>query len=202
MLKEVRSWGLWLLGIGVLSLILSGLSEPWGVVLLIVGLASFVFRETPMFVVYGTTVAWAAISNILSGQVGWIAFSVFQLVIAFVVFRKYTRFRRAEKALDSLPGPQRASRAFPQIGCALGGLAVLGLVIIFAGSVLLSLAGTTGAEGVFMWLESLMIGLAILGLAVAVASLLSGYRHKVMAVLGIVASSLVLLLELVFALML
>ncbi len=201
MLKEVRSWGLWLLVIGVLSLVLSGLSGSWGVVLLIVGLASFVFRETPMFAVYGIILAWAALGNLLSGQAGWIIFAVFQVFLAFTTLRKYTQFRQAEKALGDLPGPHRARRAFPQIGCALGALALSGLVIIFATVVFLSIAGTTDLPGFFVWLESLVTGLAVLGLATAVASLLSGYRHKLLAVLGIVASSLTLLVELAFALL-
>lgn len=196
MRKEVRSWGLWLLAIGVLSLILSGLSGSWGVMLLIVGLASFVFRETAMFVVYGIILAWAALNNILSGQATWIVVALVQLGLTFHVFRRYVRYRRAEQALDRPPGPQRASRAFPQIGCALGALALAGLVIIFAGAVLLSVGGGTDMTGSLVWLESLVTGLAVLGLATAVASLLSGYGRKLVAVLGIVASSLVLLVEL------
>ena len=201
MLKEVRSWGLWLLVMGVLSVFLSGLSGSWGVVLLIAGLASFVFRETPMFVIYGTILAWAALGNMLSGQVSWIAFAVFQLILAFWVFRKYARFRQAEKALGDLPDPQRARRAFPQIGCALGALALSGLVIIFAAAVFLSIGGTTDLPGFLVWSESLVIGLAVLGLATAAASLLSGYRHKLLAILGIIASSLTLVVELAFTLL-
>jgi tetratricopeptide (TPR) repeat protein len=200
MQKQVRSWGLWMLVFGALSLIISGLSDPWGFVVLMVGLASFVFRETPMFVVYGTILAWVALNNMLSGQVGVIVFGVFGLVLSFLTFRSYTRFRRAEKALDYPPGPQRASRAFPQIGGALGALALVGFGIVIAGGVILALAEVTQVPVYLVWLEGLVINLAVLGLAVAVASLLSGYRHKVMAVLGIVASSLVLLLELVFTL--
>jgi hypothetical protein len=202
MLKEVRSWGLWLLGFGVLNLILSGLSGAYGVVLLIVGLASFVFREASMFVVYGTILVWAATSNIFSGQTGWIIFAVVQVVFAFVVFRKYARYRDAEKTLASAPGPQRASRAFPQIGCALGALALAGLVITFVAAMIsVVVSGGTDVPPVLVWLEGLATGLAVLGLAVALASLLSGYRYKLIAVLGMVASSLVLLVEYAFSLL-
>jgi hypothetical protein len=135
------------------------------------------------------------------GQAGWIIFAVFQVFLAFTTSRKYTQFRQAEKALGDLPGPQRARRAFPQIGCALGALALSGLVIIFATVVFFSIAGTTDLPGFLLWLESLVTGLAVLGLATAVASLLSGYRPKLLAVLGVVASSLTLLVELAFALL-
>jgi Tfp pilus assembly protein PilF/sugar lactone lactonase YvrE len=199
MRREIQLWGLWAVLFGVLDLVFFGLSSPSGVMLVLAGLASFVFRESPMFLVYGVVICWAAISNLLSGQVQWIIFAV-QLVVVYVVLRKYTRFRRAEAALDSPPGPQRASRAFPQIGCALGALALLGLVIIFVGVIFLSAFGSTDTPPVLVWLEGLVVGLAVLGLAVAMASLLSGYRHKPMAVLGTVASSLVLLLQIAFLL--
>lgn len=202
MLKEVRSWGLWLLGIGVLSLFLSGLSGAWGIVLLIAGLASFVFREAVMFVIYGIILAWAGLSNLLSGQLGWIVFALLQFVLAYSVFRKYTQYRRAEAGPDSAPGPQRASRAFPQIGCALGALAFLGLVLIFfAGVIFFGVTGGNEVPPLLVWLESVVAGLAVLGLAVAVASLLSGYRYKAMAVLGLLGSASVLLLELLLALL-
>ncbi|MDI7274626.1 MAG: hypothetical protein QME94_01470, partial [Anaerolineae bacterium] len=61
MVREIRSWGFWLLGLGALHLVLSGfLSAPWGILLGVVGLASFIFHDSAMFVVYGTTLVWAA----------------------------------------------------------------------------------------------------------------------------------------------
>jgi hypothetical protein len=193
MLKQVRSWGLWMLGIGVLSLILSGLSGSWGVVLILVGLASFVFREAPMFVVYGIMCAWAGISNIVSGEAGWIAFGALQLFLTFSILKQYTRYRRAEAALDSALGSQRTGRAFPQIGCALGALALGGSVTIMVGGVLVEAAGVPGVEPIVVWLFALLVELAVLGAAVGTASLLSGFRYKMLAVLGLVASGLVLL---------
>lgn len=76
-----------------------------------------------------------------------------------------------------------------------------GLGIIFAIAVFLSIGGTTDLPGFLARSESLLIGLAVLGLATAGASLLSGYRHKLLAVLGILASGLTLLVELAFTLL-
>jgi hypothetical protein len=77
MLKEVRSWGYVSLGLGALHLISSGftgLSAPWGVLLIAIGLTSFYFKEAAMFVIYGTTLGWAALTNIMGnvrgGQIG------------------------------------------------------------------------------------------------------------------------------------
>jgi hypothetical protein len=200
MLKGVRSWGIWSLALGFLHLILSGLSGPWGLVLIVVGLASFVFRESAMFAVYGVILAWIAIANMLTGRVEWIVFSVIQLGLAFLTFKQYRDFRQAEKALDSVPGPQRATRSFPQIGCALGALALVAFIAVFAGAVVLEVTATTGLDALLMWLEGAAIGLAVLGLGVGVASLLSRYRYKLLSILGLVASALVLLSELAFLL--
>ena len=201
MQKEVRSWGLWWLGLGILSLILSGFSEPWGAVLLIAGLGSLVFREASMFVVYGTTIAWAAISNIFTGQISWIVFALFQLLIAFVVFRKYARYRDAEGALAGDPDQQRAGRAFPQIGCAFGALSLAGLATVFVLTVIvMGVSGSAEVPQLLLWLGGLATGLAVLGLAAALASLLSGYRHRLISILGLVACGLLLLLQIVFSL--
>ena len=54
MKKELRSWGYWMMAIGVISLILSGLVDSsWGIMLMIVGGCSFYFSESVMFAVYG-----------------------------------------------------------------------------------------------------------------------------------------------------
>jgi tetratricopeptide (TPR) repeat protein len=194
MQEGVRSWALWSLGIGLLSLVISGLSAPWGVMLLVVALASFVFRETPMFVVYGVILAWAGITNALSGEAGWIALGALQLVFACLALRQYARFRRAEKTLESPLGPERARHAFPEIGCALGALALVGLLVVPIVDTVLSPSGTIGAQDPWAWAADLAVGLAVLGLAACVASLLSGYRNRVFAVLGTASSGLVLLL--------
>jgi hypothetical protein len=75
MLKEIRSWGFWSLGLGAVHLVTSGfLSAPWGVLLIIVGLASFYFRTASMFIIYAVTLAWAALSNLLGLDFAWIFF--------------------------------------------------------------------------------------------------------------------------------
>ena len=140
MLRETRSWGLSLLGLGAVHLVASGfLSAPWGILLLAVGLASFYFREAPMFIVYGVTLAWAAISNLLGGEIGWIIFALFQFFLAFQVFRKFFHFRQAQTEYATLRVqeaphspliPARAVRAFPWAGCVLGTLSLVGLVTI------------------------------------------------------------------------
>ncbi|MBM3134576.1 MAG: hypothetical protein FJZ89_04670 [Chloroflexi bacterium] len=203
MLREIRSWGLWLLALGAIHLVASGfLSSPWGILLLVVGLASFYFREAAMFVIYGVTLSWAAISNLLSGEVTWLFFALIQLFFAFQTFRQFLRFRRTqaeaailgEEALGSSLMPERAARVFPWTGCILGALALVGVVAFIVWVVILFGFMEAAALPDFAdWLIGLVVNVGVLGLAVSLASLLSGHRYKPLAILGIVASSLVLL---------
>ncbi len=98
--KEIRSWGTWLLVWGALSLIASGIFDAsWGVLLIIIGIASFFVKDIAMLVVYAVTLAWAGIWNILSsfldGSWAWGIFSVVQFYMAVRTFQVYARFRRA-----------------------------------------------------------------------------------------------------------
>ena len=127
-------------------------------------------------------------------------FAVVQLVLAFWVFRQYTRYRRAEATLDGSPAPQRAGRAFPPLGCVLGVLAWAGLAIVVVGAIVIDATGSAGLAPILGWLGELVVGLAVLGLAVSTASLLSGFRYRVLAILGLVACGAVLLLEVASAL--
>ena len=80
MRKDVRSWGIWSLGLGGLHVVASGfLSAGWGILLVIVGGGSFLFQDAAMYVIYATTLAWAAISNLMGGAGSWIAQSIVQV---------------------------------------------------------------------------------------------------------------------------
>ena len=66
--ERTRSWGRWLIVMGVIQLVASQFLDPgWGVLLMLVGVASFYFRSLAMLAVYGVIMAWAAISNAFGG---------------------------------------------------------------------------------------------------------------------------------------
>ncbi len=211
MLKEIRTSAFWLIGVGVVSIVASGfLSAAWGILLVVVGLASFFIKDAALFVVYGVTLAWAAISNALGGihgqGWGWAAFSLLQIYLVIRVFRDYRGFRRVQSEWQGMPhpddqaaaAPSRVVRAFPAVGCLLGALALVGVVILFVA--LLDVVGWLEVEEVGPALD-FVINLAVLGLAVSLAGLLARYRPKVLAVLGIIANSIVLLLYVALALL-
>jgi hypothetical protein len=212
LLREVRSWGFWSLGLGFLHIVSAGfLNAPWGILLIVVGLLSFYFRAASMFVVYGITLTWAAISNLLSAQGGWAIFALFQLYLAYRLFRQFFHFRGLQhKLLSSERGvqtedpfhPQRAARIFPWAAGALGVLALFSFVTFFVAVVGVAVvSGQTELPAAIGFVEGLLFNLAILAVAMGLASLLSRYRFKGIAVLGMVTGILVIVVELGLALL-
>lgn len=207
MLKEIRSWGFWSLGLGVMHLIGSGIfSAPWGLLLIIVGLASFYFRTAAMFIVYGVTMSWAAFSN-LRGGAGWNIFALLQVYFAWRIFQQFRRFLKAEKEFlrtapeeTEIPAftAERTARLFPWLGLFLGGWSLPGLLVVWAAIVIrIGLSQGTTANIEFLgFLEGLVVDFGVLGFALALASLLSGYRPKIVAIIGLTAGLLTMLVEL------
>jgi len=200
MLREVRSWGLAMLAWGLLSLLAGGvLSAPWGIMLLLVGLASFYFREAAIFVVYGVTLTWVAISNLMGFDVVWMGIALVQIIMAVQVFRQYRRFRQAQAEQAALyewaaagsPVPERAARIFPWAGGLLGVLALVGLVTIVV--LLIIAVATEELLPFFDLLIDFVVDLGVLSIAVSLAALLSGYRYKLVSVCGLAAGAVVLL---------
>ena len=206
MWREIRSWGFFLIVIGLLQMVVSGiLSNTWGILLIIVGLASFYFRSVSMFVIYGTTLAWAGISNALSGSGSWFVFSLLQAYFAFQTFRQFFRFR-AELAYQSMlenEGNQRtqsirdkAARTFPWLSLFFGLVSLVGLATVFMGAIII--VGFSGNEVIppfINFIEGLVINFAVLGLAVGLASILSKYHFKLASLVGMIAGTLVLLIQ-------
>ena len=204
MKKNIRSWGFWLIGIGVVSMVLSFVLDPsWGLMLLIVGISSFYFCESAMFVVYGSILAWAAISNLMAGPL-WAVFAVFQGILAFKVFRQFGKYRKVEKTYryhtkmgrtNAAPIPERGARMFPWLSAAASVLSA-GTLLGVAGGMAVSpvveedLTVMTGLD----WTAIFAVNLAVLGLALGIASLLSGYKQKAPSVAGIIIGGLVVLI--------
>lgn len=201
LLREIRSWGWWSLLLGVMHLLLPGLSAPWGLMLLVVGAASFYFREAAMLAVYGVTLAWVAISNAIFGGADWTAFAVLQVVFAVRVFVRFYNFRRAEAELDSPPDESRAARLFPGAGCIFGAIS-LGCMAITVVSLVLLFTSTDVVEtpDFFVWVADFAVHLGVLGLAVNLAALFSGYRYRWLSALGLLASLPAVLIIIVLAL--
>lgn len=207
MLKEIRSWGFWSLGLGVMHLIGSGVfSAPWGLLLIVVGLASFYFRTASMFIVYAVTLAWAALSNLTGGTGGWSIFALLQIYFALRIFQQFWRFRKAEEEFlrtssEETESPaltvERTGRLFPWLGLFLGGWSTIGLLAVWAAAIIRAglSPGTTDGLQILGLLEGLVVDFGVLGFAIALASLLCDYRPKIVAIIGLTAGLLTMILE-------
>lgn len=210
MLREIKSWGIVLLVLGLIQVVSSEfLSSTWGLLLIAVGLTSFYFRSPAMFVVYGTTLSWAAVSNALSSAGTWGMFSILQVFFAFVTFRQYFQFRsqitNSQFALESTQEEyikiDKAAKPFPWISLLLGSISLIGLVTVFVAVILY--VGITNSEEVPAFLtfgEGIVVDFAVLGFATGLASILTKYKYKALSIIGMVMAALVLIIEVVFIL--
>lgn len=211
MLKEIRSWGYWSLGLGVLHLITAGfLDSAWGLLLIIVGLASFYYRTASMFVVYTVVLSWAALSNLVSLNPEWMIFALLQLYMAFRTFKDFRRFQNTEKELIAISAGigdelrvgvnRRSAKYFPWIGPSLGCLSIILCVASFTATFFLideTLIANRIYPPFYLALFGIMEILAVLGFAVSLTSVVSKYEPKFPSAAGLVISSLFMLLRIV-----
>lgn len=208
--KEIRSWGITLLVLGVIHLLTSGfLSGSWGVYIIIVGLLSFVFRSASMMVVFAATLLWAAINNAFSGDIKWIGFAILQAVLVVNVFRKYLLFRKAEQdpengnPQDIGLTPARSAKVFPWVGFGVGLFSFIGLVGMLGSVFLLAVMGYADRIPVAVgYVESALVSLGILGLSFGLAGILSKYQRKAFSIMGVVFGGLTLVIEIAIPLIL
>lgn len=94
MSDDVHNWGIGLLILGAISLVMSSFLDPfWGGVMVLIGLLSFIIRHRFMFIVFGTALLSAGLSNFSGGGFGgWSIFGILQLVWAVQEFRKYGKY--------------------------------------------------------------------------------------------------------------
>jgi len=219
-----------LLILGAMNQFASGILDPgWGLLLIVVGLGSLYFRSLAMLAIYGITISWALVSNLGSGRVGWFAFAALQAWVAYSVFRKFVVLRRAQLRLASAspttaavpagvaslqlaaPGAwspdastsdesDRAARVFPQAGCALTALSVVGVVALFVAIVVHNQETGTAMDSVSTaGALKAVVNLGVLGLALGVASLLMRYQARTINILTVAVASMWLLLYLALA---
>jgi hypothetical protein len=205
--RELRSWSLWLLVMAGLQFLAEGGFSAWGAVLAVVGLASFYFRAAPMLVVYGVTVAWAAVNNLLYADAAWKVFALLQVYWAVRLFGQFRRFRTLEQpaaaptfgvgeAGPASVGAQRARLWFPWLALGLG----VGSLVLFGGVVAAAFFNAAFLDHPTIWaalgiLEPLAVHGGIFGFAAGLAAWLAGHPRRAAAALGCVAGAMTLLGE-------
>jgi len=208
MLSEIKSWAVILLIIGIIQVFSAEfLSSTWGFLLICVGLSSFYFRSPAMFVVYGSTLSWAAISNALSGSGNWAIFSILQVFFAFQTFRQYFSYRAfnapsqlsIENSFDNRFNFDKAAKPFPWISLSLGSISFVGLItVLLAVFIYVGMTNSMEIPPFLSFGEGIMIDFAVIGFATGLASLLTRYKYKVASIIGMISGVLVLLIEVAF----
>ena len=209
--REIRAWGAAALLLGLVHLVTSGvLNAPWGIALVLVGVASFFFSTSAMFMVYSVALLWAAVTNAFTGDWLWLVFAAFQVLLAGMVFRRFQRFRAAQTASsedtpDEDPGgaaTEPVAQAFTLAGLGLGLVSLLGFGVLF-GMILTAQASHPLDPGqpVVVFLEGLAVNLGVLGFGAGLGSLLSRYPRRSLGVVSMVAGGLVVLAEMALTLL-
>ncbi len=208
MLKDMRSWAWWLIGFGALHLFTAGVNGVgWAGLLFIIAVGSFVFKDAVMYVLYTVTLAWAGISNLVSGQTGWIFFSFLQFYMAYQTFRSYKRFQNLQDGIariqmaETVPAKRTwfvAPKVFPWLGGLLGISALAGLVLSFGVLFAIGLMGAQQpSDTLFILAWEIVVNAAVMGMAVSLGALLARYRYKAASIFGLITSSLVLIIWLI-----
>ncbi len=212
MVKSIRGWGTWLLVLGVIQLIATSLFEPtFGILILIVGALSFIFIHPALFILYGTTLAWAAISNLLAaatgGQAQWGIFALVQLYLAYTTLREYRLHRRNEESYQEMlkaEGAVEKGRSpdpvFPIGGCALSFVGALLMAGLFLMLVILAVQEKEMNQTWAPWVLGLSQGFAVLAIGLSAASLASRFRYRILSILATAGAGLTVLLFIVLSL--
>jgi hypothetical protein len=210
MAQEIRSWAKWLLGFGLFNIVLSGFSSGFGVLLLIVGFASLNIHVAAMFVVIAMTLAWAAVSNLLGlfwGDTSGIIWALIQVSLAYRTVRQYVDYRNWER--ESMPAAATANAGdqpkmasiFPLGGCLLSLLSVTGFIpLLLLAGMMSEISGTEEPSSLLIFAYDLLVNMAVLGIAMGLASYLSAYRTRPLAIMGVIGGTLILIANFIFAL--
>jgi hypothetical protein len=206
--KEIRSWAVTLIVLGIIHLVTSGfLSSSWGVLIILVGIASFYFRSASMMVVFAVTLAGAAFTNLLSGNTKWIIFAILQAGLVVSVFLKYVRFKKAEA--DTTNGepedvgltPKRSAKAFPWLAFGLGLFSMVGFVsIMIYATISITMGALSNFTKFLDFIFDSMRNFGMLGIGFGLAGLLNKYQKTACSILGIVFGALTILVMVLLSL--
>ena len=203
MLEQIRSWGVSSLLLGALHFGVSRyLSPSWGVILVIVGLLSFSFKSSSMFIVYAVALLWVGVNNIIVSGIGaWSLFGLYQIFLAYRLYRKYRIFHENEQMLLEADGKdeqyQNSEKWFPKLSLIFGGgsfvlylafwISIIGLAVLQ-----FSIAPYYGALDV---IAEILSGLGMVGFSISLAILISKYEKKWKAWIGLICSVLLIVIH-------
>jgi hypothetical protein len=209
MQNEIRSWGRSSLVLGVIHLISFGLLAPsWGVILLLVGIASFQIIDPAMFVVYSISLGWVGLNNAINSDFGfWTFFGFYQIYLAFRVYKKYNFYKGKQLIEESEQNEEKLEKLnkasyFPNVGCWLSVVSLIVFVGIFMFMILFvaysaaqNQEATLNNDRIFTIVLDVSVGLGVIGFSASLAALLSKFKPAWKAWIGIICSGLLMLMN-------
>jgi hypothetical protein len=210
MYKSIRSWAIFSVILGGLSIVAGDIFNPvWGIVLITIGILSWKVKIPQMFIIYSVIMGWAAIGNTLSvitgGGVWWLGLSLLQVYLTVVIIKDYRKYRKIpiQKIYDGgrwpekLTPPQDEMKIVDRfaissfIGSAVS-IAIMS-VSLMSCLVLLFITGASSPAPEWLFFIGLAaVDIAVLTLGMGIAALVSKNNKRGLAIGGIVISSLVL----------
>jgi hypothetical protein len=205
MLPALKKWGIWFLGLGIVHLISPlSLSIPGGIVMVLIGLASFILKSPAMFVVFAASIGLSAVMNLTSGGLDWGVFGLIQIYMTIRTlgeFRQYRDIQSADRDLSSevvdVPRIRVGhEKAFPWLSVAFGSIAFFSMIAFWASAFIGALLDPTLADQPNL-LDTLLVGLigsqmvaGELAISFGVASLAAKHRLRALSGIAIVLGSL------------
>jgi len=203
MQSDLRGWGWALVVLGIVHLVATNfLSLPHGLLLIAVGLLSFLVREASMYILYAVMLAWAAIGNLMafSAAAGWAFFGVFQVILSVQVFQRFFVYKKvqvdhnaslaSDELQDASPPPGRTDQIFPLGSIILGSWGLLGIVCGYGIIFVMGAAEQTGMIDVAGFGVDVALIMGVLGFALGLAAILADSPRRVLSIIGTVAGGL------------
>jgi hypothetical protein len=207
MVKRIQSWAVFLLIFGVILLVSTqGEINNWAIALIFSGILSLLFKTRGIFVLNAVIVFWAAFSNITSGNLYWMLFSLIQVYVGISIFRDFHRFKDINHSelldsdLENIKNIRqtKAEKFIPLLGFLLGSLALVSLIIFYVImiSVTITYEGVFPTDGLYS-IALLLVGISqtssLVAFSMSLSALLCKYPKIMLPILGMICSTLVIL---------
>lgn len=193
--QSITAMSIFVVGLGIMSLILPRFSSPFGIVLIFTGFLNYYLYVAAVLLVGAILFFLGAAFNVLAGGVPAVSSSIYLFIIPGVItFRQYRsyRFIDIEEPSSNLTPIKRSeineeneAQQFPKIAILLAGLSLIGFTVtLTSGEILSGASFEIELPQTLNFLFELFLELGVLGFAFGLALLLSGYRHKALSVLA------------------
>jgi hypothetical protein len=203
--RQIRSWAIWSGLFGIIDLISSHFTSDWAWTLILVTAMSVIFPAPAMFILYGIILIWVAVNNISGGNITWIIFAIFQIILGISVFRNFSRYipvwKYYRNNLDcpDLPQPSRglmrSANGLPITGFLLSAIGFIGSLTAFILEIVLKSTSFGKTYGdLLSILFIVMLNIGMIGFGVGLGSMLSAYKQHVLSILAMIAGSFVILI--------